>query len=483
MKPILIFFMAVLFCKTVSYAQWAVNGTTVYYTSGNVGIGTSSPGHKLSVNGDINLSTGSVMRVNGITVLKDNGTNDNIGVGDNANGSLTSGSGNTAIGKNALYYDTSGSYNTANGERALYNNISGTKNTATGYEALIENNTGTDNTANGYDALYNNSWGYANTGMGMNALYHNYFGVQNVAIGKEALFNTNSDSWVVAIGYQAMYNDACGSEQLGNSGNVAVGYQAIFKEQGLISTGITAVGYKSLYSEVNGWQNTAIGYQSLYNNIAGRANTVVGYNADVNGGDYNDASAFGSNAIITGSNQVRIGDNSVTSIGGYKAWSNISDGRVKKNIKQNVPGLAFINLLQPITYNLDLDAADKIIQRPVIKNKSANAITGIPPQEDSTPRHAQEQVVCTGFSAQDVESSAKKIGYEFDGVDAAKNSKDLYGLRYSEFVVPLVKAVQELSVQNDSLKKDNVGLQNQVDELRSMMRELKSSIQKMQAKP
>jgi hypothetical protein len=37
-------------------------------------------------------------------------------------------------------------------------------------------------------------------------------------------------------------------------------------------------------------------------------------------------------------------------------------------------------------------------------------------------------------------------------VDAAKHEKDLYGLRYSDFVVPLVKAVQELSKENEELK-------------------------------
>ena len=39
----------------------------------------------------------------------------------------------------------------------------------------------------------------------------------------------------------------------------------------------------------------------------------------------------------------------------------------------------------------------------------------------------------------------------FGGVDAAKNEKDLYGLRYGQFVVPLVKAVQDLSAQTQEL--------------------------------
>jgi phage regulator Rha-like protein len=43
-----------------------------------------------------------------------------------------------------------------------------------------------------------------------------------------------------------------------------------------------------------------------------------------------------------------------------------------------------------------------------------------------------------------VEAVAHKIGYDFSGVDAPKNEKDYYGLRYAEFVVPLVKATQEM---------------------------------------
>jgi trimeric autotransporter adhesin len=71
----------------------------------------------------------------------------------------------------------------------------------------------------------------------------------------------------------------------------------------------------------------------------------------------------------------------------------------------------------------------------------------------------KEQIVYTGFLAQEVESLTKKMSYDFSGIDAAKNDKDLYGLRYAEFVVPLVKAVQELS-------NTVTELQNEVNELR-----------------
>jgi hypothetical protein len=78
-------------------------------------------------------------------------------------------------------------------------------------------------------------------------------------------------------------------------------------------------------------------------------------------------------------------------------------------------------------------------------------------------REAKEKVVQTGFIAQDVEEAAKSANYDFSGVDV--DELGIYGLRYAEFVVPLVKAVQELSEQNDRL-------QAQVNELTELVRNL-----------
>jgi len=58
----------------------------------------------------------------------------------------------------------------------------------------------------------------------------------------------------------------------------------------------------------------------------------------------------------------------------------------------------------------------------------------------------------SGFLAQEVEKAAKESDYDFSGVHAPRNEHDLYSLTYAEFVVPLVKAVQEQQHQIDELK-------------------------------
>ena len=122
----------------------------------------------------------------------------------------------------------------------------------------------------------------------------------------------------------------------------------------------------------------------------------------------------------------------MTKIGGAVSWSVGSDKRIKSNIKEDVPGLAFINLLHPVTYNLDIH--------------KQMAITGADKRKDFKPWDGMydiEKIRMTGFLAQDVEAAAKSIGYDFSGVDVPKNNTSLYGLKYADFVVPMVKAIQE----------------------------------------
>ena len=53
----------------------------------------------------------------------------------------------------------------------------------------------------------------------------------------------------------------------------------------------------------------------------------------------------------------------------------------------------------------------------------------------------------------DMSIAANAAGYNFSGIIKPSGPNDFYQLRYSDFVVPLVKSVQELSKQNEELKK------------------------------
>ena len=430
--------------------------------------------------------------------------NTNTSVGLNALLSNTAGNNNTATGYNALYFNkgnsntatgfqamysnTTGNYNTAFGVYAMLTNSTGSENTALGFSSLKLNTTGSFNTTTGKDVLYSNTTGSENTAVGHGAMFGNIMGNENSAFGRDALHENFSGNYNIANGYEALYNNISGNFNTGTgyqslyhnddgTENTADGLEALYNNTSGFKN--TASGAQALGSNITGVDNTAVGASSLGDNIDGYGNTAVGYGADVNNGSLVRSSAFGYGTYITASDQVRIGSVSVTSIGGYVGWSNISDGRVKKNIKQNVPGLEFINKLQPVTYNLDLDAADKIMQRPVIKDKEGKVVQ--PGQNEIDARKAKEQILYTGFIAQDVEKVAKSLNYDFSGVDAAKNDKDLYGLRYGDFVVPLVKAIQELSQQNDDLKQQNDSQQKQIDDLRIMMQQLQQSFNKCSA--
>jgi hypothetical protein len=410
-------------------APTAVNVDLLPDSNNKRSLGTNSFAWKrLYLSGDANI--------NGITV------------GRGLNGSA----GDVAIGKLALSSNNGGYQNTAVGDAALQNNTTGGYNVAVGLSALQANTGGFSNTAIGQRAMYYNTTGGSNTAVGQNASYNNLEGVNNVAMGYQSLFSSTYGLDNDATGYQSMYSNI--------NGNYNV-----------------ADGYKAFYDNTTGFGNIAIGYVALQGSKSGNYLTVVGPYAGVNDTAYTYSSAFGYSSVITASDQVRVGDFYTTSIGGYTDWTNISDGRVKKNIKQNVPGLAFINKLKPITYNLNLEAADNIIQKH--SNNNADGKFAQSSARENAARLAKEKIVYTGFVAQDVEKAAKDLNYDFSGVDPAKNDKDLYGLRYADFVVPLVKAVQELSLKNDSLEnqataqqKINAALQDQIAELKNIVQTL-----------
>lgn len=357
--------------------------------------------------------------------------NGNNAFGYQALAGLSTGSNNTAFGDSAAFTITTGNDNVAIGSRALVLSGTAINNVAVGSNAL-KNNVASENIAIGKDALVNNTSGANNVAVGTGALQNNKTTATHIAIGNYALQNITAGQDNVVIGYNAALSSTSSSY------NLLIGNYTLSSTLG--SSRNTVIGHNAAisYTATGNGDNVFIGYQNALSQTGGNGNTYIGNSVDVAGNSSpNNSSALGQGVIITANNQVRIGNTNITSIGGQVGWTTFSDARIKRNVQENVPGLAFIEKLRPVTYNYDLQALNKL-------QGSANRDFD----------KSFESILFTGLLAQEVEAAAKSTGYNFSGVDKPANAQTPYGIRYAELVVPLIKAMQEMKILIDNQQKE-----------------------------
>lgn len=478
------------------------DNTAIGYQSmykNEIGVGNTATGVLSLYNND----TGNFNTANGYQCLSSNTTGfANTAVGHTCLLSNQTGNSNTAVGFQALYLNNTGKFNTSVGAFSLTFTKGGILNTGIGYSSLFSNQEGTRNTAIGSGSLNSNVNGNSNVAIGANALREsissNYVvavgdsalyrngvggnipehGTANTAVGSKALVNNTLGYDNTAMGFQSLYNNSAGR---GNSAfgvlalhinngnyNTAIGYQALALNQ---TGGLnTALGGSALRNNTLGSRNVAIGTSALFANNTGTRNTAVGDSALVynEGGSYNTAIGQKANNSLALTNSVAVGyfsypnnDNvallgntATASCGGYANWTNFSDGRFKKNVREGVIGLSFIKALRPVTYQIDLPALNHFVYK-----KDAPQYT----QSLQAALDAKEKVIVSGFIAQEVEQAATAAGYDFDGVIVPKDaSKEHYQLSYASFVVPLVKAVQEQQATIEDLQNKILNLEKMV---------------------
>jgi hypothetical protein len=296
------------------------------------------------------------------------------------------------------------------------------QNTFWGYQAGFLNplyrvdTPGIMNTATGSFSLYSNTRGYHNTADGSGAMRFNTSGSSNTAIGAHALYN-----------------------------NTVGGTNA-------------ALGASALYANTTGRFNTAVGGIALYNNRTGSFNTGIGYNTTLTRDSFSNATAIGYGAVVNASNKVRIGNSAVTAIEGQVPFTVPSDGRFKYSVKEDVKGLDFIMRLRPVTYQFDVKRFD--MQYGSKEGSAANyAMHAAYYNEAASLRRS-------GFIAQEVEQAALATGYNFSGIIHPKTAEEHYSLSYESFVVPMVKAIQELNEKNKKLEQE-------IAEIKQLLQKLK----------
>jgi hypothetical protein len=335
----------------------------------------------------------------------------------------------------------------------LEDNVNGQYNVAIGAMSNTNSNLSERNTTVGYYSGFDITTGYDNVYLGYTAGENLTTGYQNVVIGSQAMNSATTAYRNVSIGFDNMTALTSGRD------NVSVGTEV----NNLLTTGSynVSIGQLSLPDITTGSYNTAVGRYAGDGITTTNRNTFLGYWCDAYG-LYDYSVALGYFSSITASYQARVGYTGTTSIGGYQLWSNLSDGRFKNNVQEDVKGIDFIMRLRPVTYNIDQAKLDEFAG---VAAKAA---------EDNDPNyqnHVRElsQITHTGFIAQEVEDAAKDLGYDFDGVDRPQNEKDHYSLRYGAFVVPLVKAMQE---QQEMIRSQ----QGEIQELRELIESLNKRI-------
>ena len=133
---------------------------------------------------------------------------------------------------------------------------------------------------------------------------------------------------------------------------------------------------------------------------------------------------------------VREGNKIYNQFNSNASWTRSSDERKKKDILTNTDlGLDFINDLRTVTYKWK--APSELPETMSGYNK-----------DETEPSHKDKMY---GFIAQEVKAALDKHSVtDFNGWHEDKNGEQ--GVSYEMFVMPLVKAVQELSAKVTALE-------------------------------
>jgi hypothetical protein len=343
---------------------------------------------------------------------------------------------------------------------------------AIGASALTALTTGASNTAIGYQALQSETTGGSNTIIGYEAAENIYAGDNNVAVGKDALKGTTFEDDTQGSDITSGTNitmDGANANILAGMGVSGTGLPAgayvasvasssadpqvfvVSSRTGTVTGGSTltfysrtsssiAIGEDALTALTTGIGNTAVGYQAGNVLTTGAENTIIGYDCDVASDDNTNNIIIGNNLTGTDKdNAVFIGNDTNHIENDFNTdatWTYSSDIRQKTAIEDDKLGLGFINKLRTVTY----------------KHKSPSEFPAewtAYDADDKKPMGGDK--IIHGMIAQEVKAALDKSDIDtFGGWSVGDDGRQRISLE--KMVLPLIKAVQELSAEVEELK-------------------------------
>ena len=331
--------------------------------------------------------------------------------------SIASGSGATAVGQ-LEYADVDGglSSDTSN------NTIGGT-NAGDALDLNYIYYHG-HNTLIGYDAGTNIDIGYNNACFGYRTGYSITSGYENVCIGHKSGYDITTGYMNNLIGVEAGGNITTGGA------NNCIGYLA----GNSLTTGgpCDLIGYQAGVTITTGSHDVCIGREAGNGITTGGNNICLGYGAG--------QAASPSGTISTGSNNVVLGNNSISNLYCADASISSSDSRDKTDVTDFTKGLDWIEALRPVTFRWD-----------------RRTWYGTEEEPYGTPDGSKKrQRLHLGFLAQEALAVEQANGYGTNNDDSLiLNLTDdgmSYGMKYERLVPILVNAIKELSARVKTLE-------------------------------
>ena len=351
-----------------------------------------------------------------------------VAVGYQAGSENTVGTANTYIGSWAGKNGTESNNNIAVGFAALKNNTLGDQETALGVGAMETYNQTSDVDGN------NVAVGYA-TGFALTT------GVQNTLIGASAGDALTTGTKNAVLGYNAL---GAGTTY---NGNTAIGWEALKvanNTDGPDGNNV-AIGSSAGAAVTSSIKNVLIGVSCAETLRTGSDNVMIGRQADVSASGAANQITIGPGIACDQDSQVTIGKASNVvklEFDTDATWTRTSDVRKKKNIENSTLGLDFVNDLRPVTFEWKPN------------NEFPKDFA-----EYSEENYMTTGVTMHGIIAQEVKSALDKQnvdnfgGWKEDNDGSQRIAQDM-------FIYPLIKAMQELSAQVDTLKEEIKELKN-----------------------
>jgi len=183
---------------------------------------------------------------------------------------------------------------------------------------------------------------------------------------------------------------------------------------------------------------------------------------------------LGSDASVTASNQVQLGNSSTTTYV-YGTVANRSDLRDKADVQDTRLGLEFINALRPVDYRWDMREDYKPIMpvRVEYAESDTDEEKAIIDAENKTDMDLWLEAVKLsnithdgtkkrsrlhhGFIAQEMKTLIDASGVDFGGFQdhSICGGDEVLSIGYDELIAPLVKAIQELSADFAAYKRSH----------------------------